>query len=103
MTHVERNELWKMRILDYQTSGLTVHQFSEHHQLNIHTMKYWIHKFRTNTQTVFEPTSQWLTIDLNESSTPRSLHLFVGDVRIEVSSGFDSHLLCDVVRALKTC
>ena len=103
MTHVERNELWKMRILDYQTSGLTMHQFCAQYQLNVHTMKYWIRKFRTNTQSAIEPHAQWLTIDLSESVSAPSLHLFVGDVRIEVSSGFDSHLLCDVVRALKTC
>jgi hypothetical protein len=103
MTHVERYELWKIRISDYQSSGLSVSKWCEHHQLNVHTMKYWLQKFRTNNQMVTEPATQWFSINVNATNESASLLLFVRDVRVEVFPGFDPSLLCDVVRVLKTC
>ena len=75
-----------------------------HHQMNFHTFKYWLQKLRVSDQPTTVSDTQWFAVDLNHqvTATP-AIQLLVGGVHVEVSNGFDPDLLCDIIRALKSC
>lgn len=106
MTKTERRKMWEERVSAYQASGLTQPNWCKEHDINVHQLRYWLKKFRS--EKLFESSSpQWVPVKIDEidnelDSFCESILVKVGAASIEVKSGFDPVLLANVVKALSS-
>lgn len=108
MNKEELRKDWEMKIAEFKASGQTQAKWCAAHNLNIHQLRYWLKRFRSNgttetTETKTLSDSKWLPIDISEQQgSNNSLLVKVGEFSIEVQSGYDPALFLDVVRKLKS-
>jgi transposase-like protein len=94
-------EKWSHILKEQAESGLTAGKFCEKHGYAFHQIRYWRQKLRSGAKAPrFAP-----VVKSNESPRSRiesksSLVVTIGNLRIEISSGFDRKLLTDVLQAL---
>lgn len=104
MTKAELEELrehWRARVADFRASGLTGAAWCATHQIKEHQLWYWVGKFkeeidREGRQPRFVPVHVQEPVHVPD----KPLSVRVGSAVIEVSPGYDSDLLRDVVRTL---
>ena len=95
------HELRSKQVEAYRNSGKTAQIWCDENQLNIHTLKYWIQKL--NRQEKDSNVPQWVSL-IQDQPASASLTIRVGSASIDITSGFDSQLLRQVVGILKeTC
>jgi hypothetical protein len=92
------HELRTNQIEAYRNSGKTAQAWCDENQLNIHTLKYWIQKL--NRQEKDKSAPQWVSL-IQEPPASSSITIHIGVATIEVTSGFDSQLLRQVMGILK--
>jgi len=109
LSNEERIAEWRELLNDQRSSGLTVIKWCESKGLSENAYYYWrkrivapslpesISKIEKNT----ECKPGWLAVPLNDSVPSSSLTLRVGRVSIDVSSGFDSSFLSNVLTVLE--
>lgn len=106
-TKKPQRQEWIALIEDYKSSGLTMAAWCSSNQFTLHTLKYWLRKLKGTSSAIpglaksrrstFVP----LAVDDSASKVPGTpLVVSVGEVRIEIQSGFDPRLLQEVVKAL---
>lgn len=100
-------ELWRARVADFRASGLTGAAWCAAHQVKEHQLWYWAGKFKADTdhngrqRDSAEP--RFIPVHLEESVVEvadKPLPIRVGSSVIEVTSGYHSDLLRDVMRTL---
>lgn len=103
---VEKRSLWQERIEDYHVSQLSAPAWCEQNQVSIHTFRYWIKKFEKESMFASLKT-EWLSVkvpvsgsEVSTGETSCGIHVNIGRVSIEVSSGFDPQVFEAVVRIL---
>lgn len=98
----ELREIWRVRIADYRSSGLSGAGWCASHQIKEHQLWYWANKFRS--EPVPESAPRFVAVQVHEPmrGKERPLLVRIGSAVIEVSVGYDSELLCDVARTLAT-
>ena len=104
MTKAEWREEWENRIAHYRDSGKSVTEWCAANNVKAERLWYWLRKYKTSKDTPFK-SNQWLPVEVREHSPAEkdnSLLIRVGEAQIEVKTGFDPALLCQVVRALIT-
>lgn len=99
----ELRELWRARVADFRASGLSGAAWCAAHQIKEHQLWYWVGKFKAeidheDRQPRFVPVHVQEPVRVAD----KPLSIRVGPAVIEVSSGYDSDLLRDVVRTLAT-
>lgn len=96
-----RNE-WEKRIADYKASGKSGAAWCADNNVNVHQFYYWIRRFKSNESTEAQ-SSKWLSLEVNNQSEIESGNLLVrvGEVEIEVQSGYNEDLLLNVVQTLR--
>jgi transposase-like protein len=105
MTKAEQRELeavWRERIADLRSSGMTVAAWALAHDVSEHRTYYWVRKFRAEqspgpcTEARFVP----VTVQEPQSEPTAALKVTVGAFALEVATGCDMDLLRRVVRTL---
>lgn len=101
MAQTESSHIWKSRIADYRSSGLSISKWCAAHQVNRHQFYYWKRKLTNSVYTA----PQWVTVTVDPQPADKnepSLLVKVGSAVIEVKPGYNRALLSDVVRTLQT-
>lgn len=103
MTNQERRKKWEARLAAYRTSGQTAAVWCANHDLKPQQLWYWMRKFKTMEETANSST-KWLSVEVDEQpeETRDPLLVRVGPAVIEIQSGYDSALLAEVVRTLRS-
>ena len=104
MTKAERQELevvWRERIIDLRSSGMTVLAWAQAHQVSEYQVHYWVRKFRSAQQAPGR--SRFVPVTVRgpeEEAASPALTVKVGAFAVEVRAGCDMELLGRVVRTL---
>jgi hypothetical protein len=98
----KKQELWKKRIEDYQSSGLSGVRWCAEQGISEHQFWYWKKKWKKSpTHTKEEVAPTWVPVMVEDPTPPKpTLTVRVGTVEIEVKPDYDATLLQDVVRTL---
>ena len=105
MTKTELRKEWAERVAAFKASGQSATAWCATHDLKPHQLWYWLKKHK-NVDTPTVTPSQWLSLEVGElyhnDHQESALLVRVGQAIVEVKPGFNSSLLCDVVRTLAT-
>ena len=105
MTKGERQELeavWRERIIDLRSSGMTVLAWAEAHQVSEYQVYYWVRKFRSTQQPRGSCPPRFVPVAVKEAEgeATAALTVKVGAFTLEVRAGCDMELLRRVVGTL---
>ena len=103
--HEATRELWESRIPDYLASGLTMSAWCAANDCTRDQLKYWLNKAKNEaTPLTKEANGGFVPLSVMDPEPPtqqtQPLQLYIGSIRIELQSGFDTQLLRQVVQAL---
>ena len=92
---MEKQEVWRNRVLECESSELSIGQWCRENNINKNTLNYWRARFKKDNNTV-------VFAKLEESSErPTStINVWIGQVRIEVSNDIDFDLFNKIIRAI---
>jgi transposase len=95
---------WSERVRAWRESGLSAEEFAKRGGYRPKTLQWWSSELvrRSRVKSIVAPTVAMARVRVapQRAAANESVAVIVGDARIEVRRGFDSVLLCDVVRAL---
>ena len=105
MTKAERQELdavWRERIVDLRSSGMTVAAWAAAHDVSEHRTYYWASKFRAEQDPGPSAAARFVPVTVKESEAEptAALKVKVGAFALEVAADCDMELLRRVVRTL---
>ncbi len=96
---MEKQDLWKKRIAECESSGLSITQWCRENDINKNTLNYWRARFKKEKNNVvfakLEEPDKVVVM-----ATTATINIWTGQVRIEVSQETDMNLLSKIVRAL---
>jgi hypothetical protein len=111
MPSEERRRAWESTLADQQSSGLSVSEWCKRQSIALSTFSYWRKRLKelANPQQVIDGAAaqrehpQWLTMEVaaDPRPSPVALTLRIGRVSLDVTTGFDPHLLADVLTVLE--
>ena len=97
----------QQQLTNQNLSGLTQAQWCEQNNINIHNFRYWRNRLSLTQQKSFcEPIqTKWALVTSSEQEVfadhnAPSLRVYIGKALIEVSDGFNSKSLSDVITVL---
>jgi hypothetical protein len=103
----ELRKLWRTRVADFRASGLSGAAWCAAHQVKEHQLWYWVGKFKADIdhedRQRDHTEARFIPVRVEESApkvTDKPLSVRVGPAVIEVSPGYNSDLLRDVVHTL---
>ena len=106
----EDRKLWTNRIKDYRASGLTAVKWSEKNDVSVHKLRYYINKFNKEKKLESKQESKepkWVSVvpekPIVENKSESPLKVIIGNVAIEVTSGFDEGTFQSLIRILSKC
>lgn len=93
-------ESWRRHWEAWKESGLSQAQYSRQHQVKIHAFRYWVTKFN---QPVNQSSSALVKLPMQcKPIRETMLELVIQEkYRLLIRSGFDSHLLQEVLHSLE--
>ncbi len=96
----EKRRFWKAHIQAWQSSGYSLAQYCQHHQLVYHRLIYWKTKFDNK---LTKPVS-FVPVPLQTESSENSLTLSLQNdrFRIEIGSGFSDKILNQLITTLES-
>lgn len=95
----EKRRLWKERVEVFLASGQNQRAWCQEHGLPAHQLGYWLRKFKDEARELPPDNDRWVSLP-GTASFGSGVSLRIGDLVVDVESGFDKQLLVDVVRAL---
>ena len=102
MTQARSREMWQARVLDYESSGLTMRKWCERNGVRDGKLRYWLRKARDARQS-----QSWVCADVLDEGVcepPTGLEpkviVRIGAATIEVRAGFNQSLLSEVLRVV---
>ena len=101
MTRKGLREEWRLRLADFDGSGLTQREWCAEKGVALHQFAYWRRQLKEADGG--QPASgEWCQVSLLPVGTPQAVGLTVrvGPAAIEVSPGFDPSLLQAIVQTL---
>jgi hypothetical protein len=106
MSRTEQRLEWEKRIEEFKASGLSAAAWCKMQDLKPHRFNYYLCKDKPLKPST-PPTTRWLSVEIENSEVAPdqmpALLVKVGEATIEVKSGFDPTLLCQLVRTLSIC
>jgi len=97
----DRRSEWERLISEYHASGMTINAWCTQNGIKKNTFYNW--RKLLSSSPVQQSAPQWLAVAPSDAlSASHSVTLRVGKVSLEVSAGFDSHLLRDVLSVLES-
>jgi transposase-like protein len=102
MTHARSREQWQARVLDYESSGLTMRTWCERNGVRDGKLRYWLKKARDARQSQSWAGVEVLDEGVYEPSTglEPKVTVRIGAAVIEVRAGFNQSLLSEVLRVV---
>jgi len=106
MTRAQRQELdavWRERIADLRSSGMTVPAWATAHQVSEYQVYYWVRKLRSTQAGSGASGGRFVPVTVREpegEAGPAALTVKVGAFALEVRAGCDMELLRRVVHTL---
>lgn len=104
MINTDLYSLWEQRLAEYESSGQTIKVWCQEQAIKEHQFYYWRKKLRMEQTQKGQPV-KWLSLDLNHSKqaglSPDSIAVHIGQVTIELRTGFDHHLFREIVQVLE--
>lgn len=100
MKHAQVRQLWEERISSFTHSGMNVKTWCATNNIPVVTFQYWRKKLLSPT-----PSTSWIPVNVVEEARPVSqtgVKIRLGDVVIEVETGFDHQVLRSVVDILRS-
>lgn len=95
-----KQEIWRKRIEDFRTSGLTQRQYASDLGVRIRTLQYWNTKYGQATEHSSE--IRWMEVKAAEASRKTAgILLEIDGVRIAVTEDYSPTLLKSVIQILK--
>jgi len=98
--HEDRRSLWRQRLAEQRASGESVTSWCFRHDISLPTFYYWRRQLPDAPAPTPDVPAGWLAL-APQTPTAATLTLRVGQVVIEVSAGFDPHLLGAVLTVLE--
>ena len=96
---------WRGRIDAWESSNQTHEAFCREHHLALASFRRWRRIFKAEDSegvvTATEPV-RFLSVRVNDTASSNLTVLIQNDLRIEVPSGFNPHLLQQIIRVLRT-
>lgn len=91
---------WEDRVEEYSRSNLSAREWCEQNGFSLNQLRYWLKRMKEGSEN-----GGWACVEVVDKDERRSaVSIHVGAARIEVHSGFDSSLLCEVLRVVaKSC
>lgn len=98
-----KRRFWKQHIDSWQKSGLTQAEYCRRLQLKVHQMAYWKKQFcHSQAKTEFVPVPLTPLMATKPLPAAGKLRIVLSNgLKVEVTTGFDPQLLCQVVVALR--
>jgi hypothetical protein len=99
----QKRSYWKQHIDSWQNSGLTQAEYCRRLQLKEHQLTYWKKRFcQGEARTEFVPVPTAPLTTAKPPATEGKLRIILQNgLKVEVTSGFDPRLLCQVLVALR--
>jgi len=86
-----KRTLWKDRVSEYKSSGLTMRKWCEENELKLHQLQYWVRKFKNEDHQGVK----WLPVHVpvkSESEDNQTIIINVGHYAVELNDDFkESH------------
>ena len=101
---LSKQELWKLRINDYRSSGLTALEWCSQNSLALSTLRYWIYRLNKKQNSYDEDSKSVfaelpvLTATSFLGSAPVTIHM--GTIRIEIMDSCHPDLLSNLIGIL---
>jgi len=100
MKKEEKQSYWSKKVAEFTRSGKTKEEWCIKKNISLKQFNYWLKQFSK------EPTeTQWMPVKIKEENkhlTVAPLNIKIGEISIEVSTGFDKELLAEVLNTLKS-
>jgi hypothetical protein len=99
MSNEVRLELWRARVDDYRSSGLSAPKWCQKNEVTLHQLRYWVRRIRQ----IDQQPGGWARVEVRGDGPSGSvdggsaLTVRVGAASIDVRPGFDSSLLSEVL------
>ncbi|MDD4590340.1 MAG: hypothetical protein PHG06_07925 [Parabacteroides sp.] len=105
MINSDLHSLWEQRLAEYENSGQTIKAWCQEQAIKEHQFYYWRKKLCMEQAELGQPV-KWLPLDMDRNKQTRfaqdSIAVHIGEVTIELKSGFDQHLFREIIQALQT-
>jgi hypothetical protein len=103
MTFAKRRKLWRARVSEYESSGLSIHEWCKRAGIRVDHLRYWLRKFDEA-----DVGQLWASVELVGEGKPGlfagGITVRIGSASIDVQSGFDHCLLSEVLAVVSaTC
>jgi len=94
-------ERWRQHVESHKKSGLTRKAYCREHRLNIHTLDYWRKRLKQGpADSNSQNQNDFIPIQIKEEPLSDCIKLKIGQIAIEVPSGFDPVHLKNILRVL---
>ena len=101
----ELRTIWEQRLLEYEASGQSIVAWCNEQSVKKNQFYYWRRKLRSE-QTEKDQPVKWLSLnnDFRETAglATDALVVHVGQVTVEIRTGFDQCLFREIVQILQT-
>lgn len=104
-TTPELRKRWETCVAEFRASGQSFPAWCAEHDVNVHTLRYWVQKLKREACTPEREPVQWLSVEVDgvrRHAITSGLVVRIGDASVEVHPGCDLLLLREVVQALAT-
>ena len=95
-----RDEHWRLRVAEHESSGVSVKQFCEQHQISEQSFYCWRKRLRNQTPARFALVETGVGRATAPVESGLELVLMTGE-RLRIGAGFDASLLRQVLAALR--
>jgi hypothetical protein len=99
MNSKDLEALWKTRISEYKSSGLTQTEWCRRHNVSHRQLSYWLRKEKS-----IKSTTQWLPVQLShqEETRPENyINIKMGKAEIEIKQDVSTEFLSKILAAVK--
>lgn len=103
MRDTNLRSLWEQRLADYEVSGKTIKAWCREQSIRENQFYYWRKKIRLEKDEKNQPI-KWLSVNIagNRPIACDAIAVHIGQVTVEVKSGFDHNLLREILTVLQT-
>lgn len=102
MKDSDLRSLWEQRLAEYEISGKSIKAWCQEQTIKENQFYYWRRKLRLNQAENKQPV-KWLPLEVEQANlTADSIAVHVGQVTVEVKSGFNQHLFREIIQVLQT-
>lgn len=103
MNNPDKLKKWAKKITEFNKSRKTKEIWCEENKISTRQLNYWLRQLENNSKNE-NPSTKWLPVEIAQEKSTKNSSLFVkiGNISIEVSTGFDKELLAEVLNTLKS-